>query len=116
MLSFSSASLENRITPQSKKELTRELERNMRPKTVKVYENDKIKVVWRPDRCVHSGNCVTGSHRVFNVQRRPWVNINAADVDEIKRIIDTCPSGALSYELPDQAGSGKSSTKKSRAS
>ena len=87
----------------------------MRPKTVKAYENDKIRVIWRPDRCVHSGNCVTGSHKVFNVQRRPWIDINAAGIEEIKRTIETCPSGALSYELPGQSGSGEKGKKKSPA-
>lgn len=35
---------------------------------------------------------------MFNVNARPWVNLKAADADEIRRVIDTCPSGALSYD------------------
>ena len=27
------------------------------------------------------------------------MNINAADTEEIKRVIDTCPTGALSYSV-----------------
>ncbi len=88
----------------------------MRPRIVKVYENDKIRVIWKPDRCVRSGNCVTGLPKVFDASKRLWIDINAAGVEEIKRTIDTCPSGALSYELPDQSGSGKSGKKKSPAS
>jgi len=87
----------------------------MTPRIVKVYENDKIRVIWKPDRCVGSGNCVTGLPKVFDAQRHPWVDINAADVGEIKRTIDTCPSGALSYELRGQSSSGKSGKKRSPA-
>lgn len=88
----------------------------MRPKIKKIYENDKIRVIWKPDRCTRSGNCVRGLPKVFDVQRRPWVDIGAANVEEIKRTIDTCPSGALSYELSDQSDSGKSGKNKSTAS
>ncbi|MDO5040549.1 MAG: (4Fe-4S)-binding protein [Peptoniphilus sp.] len=65
---------------------------------VKVYENDKVKVFWKPDICVHSGNCVMGNPKVFNPERKPWIDLSQADAEEIKRVIDTCPSGALSYE------------------
>jgi uncharacterized Fe-S cluster protein YjdI len=87
----------------------------MRPKTKKIYENDRIRVIWTPDKCTHSGNCVRGLHKVFDAQRRPWVDIDAADVEDIKRVIDTCPSGALSYELRSQSSSGKSAKKRSPA-
>ena len=68
----------------------------------RVYENEKIRVIWDSDKCIHIANCTNGLPEVFNLNRRPWVNINAADVEEIKRTIDTCPSGALSYEVPGQ--------------
>lgn len=84
----------------------------MRPKTVKVYENDKIRVIWRPDKCVHSGNCVRGLPEVFCAQKRPWIDIDAAGIGEIRRTIDTCPSGALSYELPDKSSSGEKGKRK----
>lgn len=88
----------------------------MRPKIKKIYENGKIRVIWKPDRCTHSGNCVRGLPKVFDVRKRPWVDIDAADLEEIKRTIDTCPSGALSYESPDQPESVKSGKNKSAAS
>jgi len=36
---------------------------------------------------------------VFNPRKRPWVNLQAASTDEIKKTIDTCPSGALAYKV-----------------
>jgi uncharacterized Fe-S cluster protein YjdI len=68
----------------------------------RVYENDKIRVIWDSDKCIHVANCTNGLPEVFNLNRRPWVDINAADVEKIKRTIDACPSGALSYEIPGQ--------------
>lgn len=66
------------------------------------YQSDKITVFWDSDKCIRSGNCDRQLPQVFDINKRPWVNIDAADVDEIKRVIDTCPTGALSYEIPGE--------------
>jgi uncharacterized Fe-S cluster protein YjdI len=63
----------------------------------KAYQNEKICVYWEPAKCIHSANCVRGLPAVFNTRRRPWIDISAADAEEIMRCIDHCPSGALSY-------------------
>jgi uncharacterized Fe-S cluster protein YjdI len=65
----------------------------------KIYENKKIRVFWEPEKCIHSTNCLHGLPQVFDTHKRPWVDIDAAGAEEIKRCIDTCPSGALSYEI-----------------
>ena len=65
----------------------------------KAYENDEIIVFWNPDLCVHATECVRGNNKVFDVSRRPWVDISQAPAKEIAEIIDKCPSGALKYEL-----------------
>jgi uncharacterized Fe-S cluster protein YjdI len=64
----------------------------------RVYENEKIRVIWDSDKCTHSGNCLMGLPEVFDHSKRPWVDISAADAEEIARCIDCCPSGALRYE------------------
>lgn len=64
---------------------------------VKTYETDELTVFWRANICQHAGNCVRGNGKVFDPQRRPWIDVTQAPADEIMRIIDTCPSGALSY-------------------
>jgi len=66
------------------------------------YQNDKITVFWDSDKCIRSGNCDRQLPQVFDINKRPWVNIDAASVEEIKRVIDTCPTGALSYEVPGE--------------
>jgi uncharacterized Fe-S cluster protein YjdI len=67
------------------------------------YSNDKIVVCWNPDKCMHAGECMRGLPQVFNRESHPWLNIKGADSEEIMKVIDRCPSGALSYKLVDKA-------------
>jgi uncharacterized Fe-S cluster protein YjdI len=70
------------------------------------YSNNKIIVLWDSDKCIHSGMCDGQLPEVFDPSKRPWVNLRGADVETIKRVIDDCPSGALSYKTPNQKISG----------
>ena len=67
--------------------------------TFKTFENDHIKVFWNPRACTHAGMCVRGNGKVFEVGRRPWIDLSQASAEEIAAIIDRCPSKALQYEL-----------------
>jgi uncharacterized Fe-S cluster protein YjdI len=62
------------------------------------YENGEIAILWQPDLCIHSANCIAGLPHVFNPRNRPWVAIDAASTDELIETVMTCPSGALSFE------------------
>ncbi len=68
------------------------------------YSNGKITVFWDSEKCIRSGKCDGQLPQVFNPGKRPWVDLSAADAETIARVIDTCPTGALSYELPGRAG------------
>ena len=68
-------------------------------KGFKTYENEDIQVFWNPKLCQHAGKCVMGNGKVFEVGRRPWVDLSQAPATEIADIIDRCPSKALQYEL-----------------
>jgi len=61
------------------------------------YTNDEITVLWRPELCIHSANCLVGLPGVFDSSERPWVNIRGASSKDIMKTIDTCPSRALLY-------------------
>jgi uncharacterized Fe-S cluster protein YjdI len=63
----------------------------------KEYSNDEITVIWKPDLCIHSAECVKGSPEVFKPEERPWIQIENSDSKQIMQTIDKCPSGALSY-------------------
>jgi uncharacterized Fe-S cluster protein YjdI len=64
---------------------------------VREYSNKDITVFWRPDRCIHSANCLIGLPLVFNNGRRPWIDIEGASSKEIIKTVNTCPSRALVY-------------------
>lgn len=83
--------MSNEVTKSELKEFAEEKER------VKKYTNGDVTVFWRPDKCIHSANCILGSPRVFNAQKRPWITMEGADSDEVMRVVDTCPSRALLY-------------------
>jgi uncharacterized Fe-S cluster protein YjdI len=62
------------------------------------YKNDKLTVRYDEKICIHAGKCVQGLPQVFDVSKDPWINVNGADVETIKRAISQCPSKALTYE------------------
>ena len=67
------------------------------------YETDEIRVRWDSSRCIHTGLCLRALPEVFDVRRRPWVDVNAADADAIADAVERCPTGALRYERLDGA-------------
>ncbi len=63
------------------------------------YTNGEITVLWKPERCIHSGRCWKGLGQVFRPKERPWVNMDGADSASITGQVNKCPSGALSIEI-----------------
>lgn len=61
------------------------------------YRGKDFVVAFDPNVCTHSANCVRGLRSVFDVNRRPWVDVNGADRDTIAAQIAKCPSGALRF-------------------
>ena len=68
------------------------------PITTHHYHNEEIKVVWKPELCIHSGICARGLGDVFNPRRKPWIILNNATPQQIIDQVKKCPSGALSIE------------------
>jgi len=69
------------------------------PDVARVYINDAVEVTWSPSLCIHWAACVGGNERVFNPQRRPWVDLDADEAERIVEIVDACPTGALNARL-----------------
>ncbi|SEF50851.1 (4Fe-4S)-binding protein [Sphingobacterium lactis] len=63
------------------------------------HPNGEITVLWRPERCIHSGICVKTLPEVYNPKARPWITPEPATTEELIDQIDHCPSKALQYEL-----------------
>ncbi|RUT88801.1 MULTISPECIES: CDGSH iron-sulfur domain-containing protein [unclassified Mesorhizobium] len=67
-----------------------------------MVESDKIDVGFSGKRCIHSRNCVLGDPHVF-VPNAPgqWIHPEAASVEKIIAIAESCPSGAITYVRKD---------------
>jgi uncharacterized Fe-S cluster protein YjdI len=70
---------------------------------MQVYETPEITVTFEPDLCIHSGVCVRGLPKVFDVQRRRWVMPELGVAAEIAAQVQRCPSGALKFSLPEES-------------
>jgi CDGSH-type Zn-finger protein len=49
--------------------------------------------------CAHAGRCTDGLKEVFRLKEEPFILATAASAEKIAAVIDTCPSGALSYSI-----------------
>ncbi len=67
----------------------------------KQYANQDIIVYWDPQLCIHDTQCFTRLPQVFDLDARPWVNLDGASAETIICSINRCPSGALKYSLPE---------------
>ena len=70
----------------------------------KVYRGRDIEVSFDLDICIHIGECLRGERSVFKLDRRPWVLPDAGEADEVARVVELCPSGALQYLRLDGGG------------
>ncbi len=62
------------------------------------YKNKDITVFWRPGECIHATYCYRELLKVFNPGKRPWIDMNGAHTEEIIRVVDMCPTQALTYK------------------
>ncbi len=66
---------------------------------VDVYSGNHITIYDNRGICAHRGYCSEELPGVFGSDE-PWINPDGASVEEIIRICQRCPSGALTYALP----------------
>lgn len=69
---------------------------------MKPIETNEITIQYDGKKCIHARRCVLGLPNVF-IPNAPgsWIKPENADVDDLVRIIESCPSGALSYQRKD---------------
>jgi uncharacterized Fe-S cluster protein YjdI len=65
------------------------------PTVERVYRNDAVEITWEPRFCTHWAACIGGAPEVFNPQRRPWIDVDAAAPEQILETVARCPTGAL---------------------
>lgn len=66
------------------------------------YESDEIKVTYDLNRCIHAKECVKGLNKVFDPNKRPWIQPENAKAENITDVVQRCPTGALHYEMKNQ--------------
>jgi len=60
-------------------------------KKITIHDNREI--------CAHAGYCTDNLSSVFKYKEEPWIDADAATVEDIINTIAKCPSGALSYSI-----------------
>lgn len=66
--------------------------------TRKAYLGRDVNVTFDGEVCIHAAECVKGLPAVFDTGRKPWILPDAAPADDVVRVVDRCPSGALLVE------------------
>jgi CDGSH-type Zn-finger protein/uncharacterized Fe-S cluster protein YjdI len=68
----------------------------------KEYANERIAVTWEPAYCIHVAECLRGLPGVFDPWKRPWIDVDNASPDDIARVVQRCPTGALHFRRLDE--------------
>lgn len=75
---------------------------------VRQYIAPGVTVNWRPSLCVHCEACIKGLPEVFDLNKRPWVDVNAAPAERIIEQVAKCegrvedfPYAALSIQAKE---------------
>lgn len=76
------------------------------PRRLQTYATDAITVTFDPTRCIHAAECIRTAPAVFDSRRRRWIKPELGDPDLIVTAVHRCPTGALSYALPNGHNEG----------
>ena len=71
------------------------------PPDPRLYTGSTIHVSYNASICIHDAACIYGAPDVFDVRKRPWIDLKDADPDRVAGVIWECPSGALQYRRLD---------------
>lgn len=65
---------------------------------VTTYAGKNIDVKWDSRLCIHIGECGYADGDLFVGGRDPWCQPDQEPDDNVKEIVERCPSGALTYD------------------
>lgn len=69
---------------------------------IHTYESDEITIKYDVKRCIHAKECVKGLRKVFDPEKRPWIQPEEVSAEQIADVVERCPTGALHYELKNR--------------
>ena len=62
---------------------------------LQVYETPAVTVTFDPAICQHTGICLRGLPKVFDIKEKRWVRPELAAAEDVIAQVRRCPSGAL---------------------
>ena len=65
------------------------------------YPGVDVTVKFDLKRCIHAAECVNGAPAVFDIKRKPWIDPDQGEAEQLVEVIHRCPSGALTYVRHD---------------
>ena len=71
------------------------------PRRLQTYATEAITVTFDPTRCIHAAECIRTAPAVFDSRRLRWIKPELGDPAVIVTAVRRCPTGALSYSLPN---------------
>lgn len=74
-----------------------------------IFNGEEIEVEWDGRLCIHIGECGRSSGDLFVGGRNPWCIPDLSSKQEVREIVERCPSGALTYH--DKEGDTESAAK-----
>jgi uncharacterized Fe-S cluster protein YjdI len=81
---------------------------------IKEYSNGDLTVIWNPRKCIHSAICVATLPKVYDPNKKPWINAKNASINELKSQIKKCPSGALTYNMKGETNNSQEMQSKTK--
>jgi CDGSH-type Zn-finger protein/uncharacterized Fe-S cluster protein YjdI len=69
----------------------------MSEKTITAFPGGEIDVAWDGRLCIHVAECGQAKGDLFVAGRQPWCEPDVDTRDEVRDIVERCPSGALTY-------------------
>ena len=67
--------------------------------SLRAYEGEAITILNNPLLCSVAEHCHRELETVFDTRKAPWIDPNGDTRERIKKLIEKCPSGALSYRI-----------------
>jgi CDGSH-type Zn-finger protein/uncharacterized Fe-S cluster protein YjdI len=64
---------------------------------ISVYEGKHLDITYDRGRCIHAAECGRGSKMLFDVSKDPWCDPDLVTPEKAVRVVERCPSGALTY-------------------
>ncbi len=65
------------------------------------YSGEKVHVQWDGQLCIHVAECGRAKGDLFVAGRKPWCQPDLVSTEEVRDVVERCPTGALTRHHPD---------------